>query len=354
MAPVLSASPESRSRKTGRRKIWLIPILLLGFPLLVSWPLWHFAKNRLAEGLDDWVRHQQSLGNQVRFQGPETSGFPFAFDNRLTALDIRHHDGWRWRSPHLQARLDLAEADRVELQLASELLVDLPPEWNAKPLSLSAAGPFRGTALLGDPALEFDVRFSGRELELKSPDIVLTAEEATLRTAGKRQSEGVGGNHFFSLTLREVEPPPLPAIPLEGAIARSEIALRILGDLAGTQRRDVAAWQAGGGEIDLQRLFLLWQDLEIELAKPATLRLDSKLQPSGELEFRARGLDALLNRLEKAGRVPSDRALGLRFLLLAMTRVEAGQAPYVLLPVSLRQGQVFLGPQLVARIPPLP
>jgi hypothetical protein len=106
--------------------------------------------------------------------------------------------------------------------------------------------------------------------------------------------------------------------------------------------------------MELQGLLLLWQDLEIELADPTILRLDPNLQPFGELEFKARGLDGLLDRLETAGQIPSDQALGLRFLLLAMTRVEAGEAPYVLLPVSLRQGQVYLGPQLVARIPPLP
>jgi hypothetical protein len=349
-----ATQPDTRPSEPARRKLWRLLLLLPAIPLLGAWPLWLLAADRLESGLETWVRQQETRGTAVQFRGPVTTGFPLVLETRLGELDIRRHDGWRWQSPHLETSFSLTDRDRLLIELAPLIAIEPPPQWQAQDLELRAGAPIEGTAYLDDPEQAFDIALAGQDVTLETEELSLSAQRADLRLAARREGLFSGGDHFLSLAVRDIRIPPFSEIPLEGPISRAEIALRILGDLSGTRRRDAAHWRDAGGAVELQALRLVWQDLELELASPARLRLDAELRPLGTLEIKARGLDRLLDRLERAGRMSAEQALGLRFLILAMTRVEAGAAPFVRLPVSFRQGQLYLGPQLVGRIPPLP
>lgn len=129
--------------------------------------------------------------------------------------------------------------------------------------------------------------------------------------------------------------------------------LRVMGpppDFTRTQA--VRDWNEGSGVFEVDRLTLRWGPLFV--AAKGTLALSPDLQPEGAFSGRVEGLTETIDLFRMNDLLPESREKLLRASLNVLSRpsgVTGGSAP--ILPISVQEGGLFLGPVRMLDIPPL-
>ena len=120
----------------------------------------------------------------------------------------------------------------------------------------------------------------------------------------------------------------------------------------GNEREMLEQWRDSGGVLKLGRLNLTWDSLNLE--GDGSVGLDAKLRPEGAFATRTRGAVETIDKLIAAGVLDVGMAVPAKIGLIALggRRDENGKR-IVVLPVTLREGQLFLGPAPLIRISPV-
>ncbi len=115
---------------------------------------------------------------------------------------------------------------------------------------------------------------------------------------------------------------------------------------------DVRSWQAAGHSIDITHIRGQWSDLRFE--GKGWIGLSGTLQPQGVLESRVMGHNELLRRLTADGHVPQEKGMmaGAAFGLLSRRDAATGEL-YMDSTLSLRDGQLMIGPVRIAALAPV-
>ncbi len=120
----------------------------------------------------------------------------------------------------------------------------------------------------------------------------------------------------------------------------------------GVEAADMQAWQASGGAIPIESLFLRTDILKIE--GQGTIGLDEKLQLSGLIDTKMVGVDALLADLAERGVMQGkSAAMAQSFLQMMIKHDPLTNEPYIQTPLRIQNRGVFLGPLRVASLPEL-
>lgn len=313
---------------------------------------WFHVAASLRKGLDDWAAHHRAQGWQVEWQSLETGGFPLHLRLEMTAPVLANPGGADWRTERLVAHAE-------------------PFDWTH--LRVDAAGRHRlswrdGEALVQADTARVDVNLS-RDGTLEDATLLAAALTVTGQGAGLLGAEplSAGGlaltwdplpvarpDHTtatarFSVTAHDVVLPPLPGLPLDRALGLIEITGRVLGALADAPLSEsIGRWSADGGTVELDHVSLEW--LPMALEAQGTLALDPAGQPLASLSTRMRGFGPLMDRLAEAGTIPADTANAAKMMLLLIARPDTKGRPSVPVPVSLQDGNLYLGPARVAWI----
>lgn len=293
--------------RVPRRKYLIL--LLIPLSLVVIHSLWWtVAIHQLDRGAVAWLEAQRLQGWRITTGDWQHAGWPGS-----AALVIP--------SPAVMAGPNSWSADRIILRLAL-----------AHPLTLAITqtGQQRW-ALDRAPAMSFDgtviLSIYFLPLEQKLPTIL----SLSARAAG-------------------IELPPFHPAPFGRTIAHAELDAEVLGVLpqARSPASQAAGWRDAGGRLEMRSIHLAWGQLAA--SADASLTLDARLQPQGDIRVRLKDPATLFAALTQAGLLAPGQA---RSVQAGLAFFEHPDPDTVELPLTLSDRVLRLGPVPLATLPPL-
>jgi hypothetical protein len=338
-----------------RRKI--LVVITLGIAAALYAGYWYSAAEVVRRGLLDWSAARRSEGFTIGWDRIEVGGFPFALRVAIEKPifgQSRIEPGYEARGPLLvgEARPWALGQWHITAAQGGTLAVQPGPE---RPAIDLAAASLDGTVMPGQ---------DGDATTNAGTDVTLAAEHLTVSgqtslaiahaVARARIPGGAVASHLdtwlsASFALDGVAL-PVTVPPLGSTVERIAANLAIKGTIPGGARRQaLAAWRDDGGTLELESFALAWGKLALD-AK-GTVALDAALQPLGALTATIRGYGQIIDALVATGNLKAGDA-ALVNLGLGVLAKPAPDGQYQLdAPLTLQNGQVYLGPVRLARMP---
>jgi hypothetical protein len=312
---------------------------------------WFAVAGRIADGLVDWARSARAEKTELSWQKITITGFPTAFRVHLASAVLR----------------DEALAPSPELRIP--VLTGSARPWDFSIWRLAAPEGFTGDiADGGGRAPARLIARTGDGVLVVSPENAWTlwlslhettfeagargrmeSAHATVTVPPKAQSSDAKPTIAFGIEAKRINL-PIAVGPLGDAIEELDIGATVRGEMPGGKLADaLAAWRDSGGTIELDNLHLKWGGLGATAT--GTIALDQDLQPFGGLTGAIQGYDQILTTLVQTGYLrPSDAGLA-RIALTMLARGGADGRPEITTALTIRNGQVFLGPAKLGRVP---
>jgi hypothetical protein len=334
-----------------RYKVLVVVALAIAAALYAGY--WYSAAELVQRGLLDWSAARRSEGYTIGWDRTEVGGFPFAL--RVTIEkpifgQSRIEPGYEARGELLvgEARPWALGQWHISAAQGGTLAIQPGPERPA--IDVAAASVMPGQD--GDAAMNAgaDVTLAAERLTVSGQTSLAIAHAM----ARARIPAGAVASHLqtwlsASLTLDGIA---LPAAvpPLGDTVERIATTLAIKGTIPGGPRRQaLAAWRDDGGTLELQSFALVWGKLALD-AK-GTVALDAALQPLGALTATIRGYGEIIDALVATGDLKAGDA-ALVNVGLGLLAKPAPDGQYQLdAPLTLQNGQAYLGPVPLARMP---
>lgn len=325
-----------------RRRRWGLYLPFLAFALLIVAysAYWAYARNLLADGIEDWIAEERARGMTVEYQAKRLGGYPFRFELAVEAPvygDARIGERWEgerlelvmqpWNWQHIIAR---APGENRITAGGETMRLVLGPR-SAGSLSWTDDGIRRASLALDEADAEVNgapvLALEGFAFHLRPPP----GEPETLQVQTQWQRVSLArpvpdaeflGTEFGPSILRAEATRAFPA--LETVQRLEDLPRRIL-DL--------------GGEIRLAQLILDWGPAELgargEIGQGPAGRLD------GNIGLRLERAEELRQALQTAGRLDAETRQ-------AIDALEAASRGGNFLEVSIRDdGLYFLGQNVV-------
>jgi hypothetical protein len=337
---------------------WLIAASCLAGLAGADTLLWRFAVGRLDAGLDRWMVQANARGWKVTTGGRERAGWPF--DAVLVVSDIDAVGGDRllpggvsWQTSRLALTVSLAHPETLVVRVLGAQLVRLShaPELIVNADKLSVRVPLAAhvpEAELDAVALGGGVRGAGHPGDLRIAQLHLyyiddSAQHPAPTWLSARlevEAHGIG--------LPDIGHWPLGGF-VSGAGATILLSSPRLYAVSGWGTKVSAdpedqarMWRDGGGTLDLHGVHVHWGPLRLQA--DASLRLDSRLQPSGTGSADVEGSAASLDALAAGGVIPPGLAATAKAVLAVMPvapdNPNAVRLPFVLRDTTLSVGQI--------------
>lgn len=315
---------------------------------------WLWAAAAFQAGMAEWTDHQRARGYQIAYQGPEIGGFPLRLTARFAALEVVAPNGGRWRGPPVTGAAALWQPFTIDLAFPGRLRWTPPAKTGSKAakadVEVETAEARVKATLRTDGHLDWaTAELFGLSLEHAKAG-TLTAESLW---AGFRPLDDPGGQGAARISLqleaRDLVLPASAEVPLGRDVESVVLDAIVIGEIpGGGPRAALQRWRADGGALEVKRLALVWGSLT--LAADGRLTLDERLRPQGALSARVRGLAETLDRLAAARVIEPGVAVAAKFALLALA---GGGGSEVVVPITLRDGRLYLGPVPLLSISPV-
>jgi hypothetical protein len=336
-----------------RRSLIAIVVLALAAGAVAVY--WHWAADRLETAIAEWTAAQRERGYEIAYQGPMIEGFPTTLAARFeepsvaspgfAAPGIASSDGWRWAGPPVSGAARLWAPLTVELRFPGRHEITrqlggvaipgtLEAEQAAAVIELGIDGRVE-RARLGMTDLAWDDPVAG---QITAAQLLATIGQPVVATSARQDA----------LPLMAVVRTVMLPERLRSPLGRRLQELRIDATLRGTPppgplRAALSAWRDAGGVLDLHNSLLQWGPLI--LSGDGTLTLDQELRPLGALSARIRGLGAALDKFADAGLIKRGQAIAIELAASALAgERDADGEQVVMLPLTLQDGRLYLGP----------
>lgn len=327
---------------------WLI------FAAAAAGAYWYWWAGQLESGIADWTAAQALRGYRISYVGPEIGGFPLAHEARFEAPSIEAPDGSRWEGSALSGRSALWDPQTVAVSFAGRQQLEGLKFGRLTDATLDSRQAD------GVVQLRTDGRIESAEAELQGLDLTAAplghflAEWLRVSLApGYDPETGAVAGNAFTAEIRDLELPPELSGPLDPQAEELQVEGVVEGVIPNTDPRlALTLWREAGGTLDLERVAIEWAPLG--LTASGELTLDPQLRPEGLLKARIAGLGELIGRMGEQGRLSKDQVAITQAAIAAFSsqRDARGRAA-VDLPISLREGYLFVGPLRLARISPV-
>jgi hypothetical protein len=320
---------------------------------------WVWAAGQVRAAIALWTEQQRAAGYAIAYQGPVIGGFPVRLSVAFAEPRVAEPEGWRWSAAAIAGTASLWQPLLLHLDLPKHQ--ELRGVWRGfeRTVRLDAASA-TGTIRLDTRgrAVTASVEMTAATLIEDGPDGTpeWTLSAGHLRHEATQQPPPAPGGEprlllrgeVRELTLPQAAPAPFPKV-----VGRLAYDASVVGAVpAGEPAAALAAWRDAGGVLEIADLTLLWGALEAHANGTATL--DQALRPEGAFSARIGGLPEVIDALVALGAMAPTAAAALRVAVLTFAEGrDAGGRPVVRLPVTLQDGQVFLGPLPVARLDPV-
>ena len=336
-----------------RRRLALICalVLLLAGGLLSAY--WYWSAGQLAERIAAWTEEQRARGYEITYEGPEVGGFPFRLTTRFEQPRVASPRGWRWAGPSVQGRADLWAPFTVHVDFSGLHRVERLRKGKTETAELEAARA--GAVLHLETSGRIDRGTAEAEgVELRQANAKFSAEWLAASLGPLVPAEGERLQELaFAGQARGLLLPEKSAGPLGPRLENIAFEATLVGDIPpGDEREMLEQWRDSGGVLKLGRLNLIWDTLNLE--GDGSVGLDAKLRPEGAFATRTRGAVETIDKLIAAGVLDVGMAVPAKIGMIALggRRDENGNR-IVVLPITLREGQLFLGPAPLVRISPV-
>ena len=315
---------------------------------------WHWWSAEIETGVLRWAETQRARGYEVAFDGPGIEGFPFFLDARLARPALGSPGGWRWEGPALAGRMRLWDPRRLDVSFPGRHRLGragASGQTNADMTAAQADGTF---------VFRVDGRLDALDALLRGVDLnapeVGPAQAASLSlavTPGYPEDLAQPIHFDFAGEALDLTLPAADRIALEPRGERLSLTGRLEGAIPdAAPRLALALWRDAGGVLVIDRLEADWAPLDLRAS--GRLSLDAQLRLLGELRTRIAGLPRYLDRLAARGLMEAKQALVIKAAVLALSQERDSEGRAVVeLPISFRQGFLFLGPFRLAALSPV-
>lgn len=355
----------ARVGKAPSRIGLFLPFVLLSL-LVVLWSAaWFWIRSRATDEMDAWLANEAAAGRTWTCADRSISGYPFRLELRCGSLAFSRADS-RFTLGPLTALVQVYQPRHGLLQVSGPFHVEqgsLIADATWKDLEASFHGASEGftrASLVVDGA-----KGTIRGARPEPVDFASEHLEAHARpTPARFTSDGA-----IDLSLR-LSRGSVPLIdPLLGNADPLDLSLDATIDQAaglrtGEVARELDEWRQAGGLLDISLLSLAKGDRRLQAS--GKIALDDEHRPTGDIDVRAAGLEALVSQV-MGQRIGAERgALVGRLLGQLLTggrRPTGAEAPAAsadaalkpLPPLHLAEGRLMLGPFPIPNVvvPPL-
>lgn len=341
----------------GRRTRNLVIILLVaaGISAAGLGGLWYWAASEVSTAIARWSQEQRARGYAVAYDGPEMGGYPLAVTARLETPAIASPHGWRWSGESILGRAKVWAPLTLDLEFPRRQDLSLETHRGLARVSLEMNRGRGAVAFTGGGEVQ------AAEMELigvsatRGPGWRVTAARVHAAITGIEAGPAAAAGPDFLVNgeAGDVTLPEAIKSLFGPTVSRLAFQAAVFGRVpAGPPAEGLAAWREGGGKIAVEAFAMRYGPVEI-LAQ-GELRLDAGLRPEGVLDARIGGLPGAMDKLSAEGLIDENAAFALKLSALAMSREEDGTGrPVVDLPITLRDGLLYLGPVALFPLAPV-
>ena len=317
---------------------------------------WWLAAGEMRQAVETWIADWREKGYEVTHGDLGIGGYPLQVQASLPfPAVIDPGKAWSWQAEGVQLQTTLWEPTRYEMTIRGDQAVTAPIAGRDVAMDISTAntlivanfsvtGQFRSGSIRIDelkgsaPDLAATVLAQRLVFELDLPD---TPPEAHTDPAGD-----------LTIIADQVTLPKAYAGPLGQNVDRVSMRFNALGPLKrGDLKQVLADWRDAGGVVEVPWLRGEWGDLTVD-AK-GTVTLDEEFRPLAAFDSALGGLSQTLDTLTDAGMIKKKTTRIVKLGLALLSSTSASGKPVIKLPVSIQDGQVYLGPVAVAAVRPI-
>jgi len=349
-----------------RRRRWLIVTLGLLALAAAGWTLaWQFVALKTKASLTAWMDQRRVLGDEIGHRRMELSGFPFrvtyVLPEAIWTRRDENGDGLRLSAGALTVSNSPISPYTLDLRVLGPLSGEIHDGGAVLPLTAASA---RGEVEIGRVRAERGALTLTRfRLEAPAGKRLIAADRISLALApdgpmgdgdGSAQAAvAVPVSAVLDLDVDALEFDTDIPLPFDGpATGRGRFGLvgpveRL--DPTRLDPLDLALWRDAGGVVEVRALSLDWSPMV--LSGDGTFTLDRAMRPEGAATVSVAGLPAVLDRVVGLGWLPPDQAGWIKLGVRALQKPTGdGGPPRISAPLTLQNGEAFLGPIRIARL----
>lgn len=303
---------------------------------------WFHSAGQARNHVQSWADARRAQGWTVQWQDLEISGFPLHLTITATRPDLTTPSGLSWRTSQIQVWTNPLWPDSAHLSTSGRQDI----HWQDRDLTVEVESL---TATFSPGTMDAHIRTLRHAGGFGTADLALsTAALPRLPTPGDHPA-----SWRFALSSRDIA---LPDAQLQGFaphVALAEISGRVMGDIPdAAPLAAIIGWSKQGGVLELDHLAVDWPPLGME--GDGTAALDPHGQPLVALSTRIHGFDALMDQLAQNGLVEPATGRTLKTILGLMSKPDHRGRPAIPAPLSIQDGQLYLGPARLTPVPAIP
>lgn len=312
---------------------------------------WHQVAKGVPGWVGQWADQARARGYLVEHGAIDVTGFPFKLEVTVADVTFGRADRagvWAWRGAFVHALIKPWDFERI--------LLTVPEEHRLEP---ATGGALRVRQALNQTALVI-ADGAPRVIGIDLRDVTIEDATGTTATVGVLElryelGEADDGQpqRAYGLRLAGIDPGVAPPTGLPAVINELSVVARLVGPPPETgDRAAVELWRDAGGAVEIDTAKVHWGPFD--MTADGTVALDSAFRPLGAFKVGVGGWDAALEAATGAGLLAPGQMLAIRATLDAIAQDDGLGGRRAEIAVSIQDGQVFVGPLPVARVPPLP
>ncbi len=318
---------------------------------------WYWGAGKMDDTVSAWIADWRRAGYRIDYAEKSVGGFPWTVRIRLVRPAFADPAGaWSWTGGNLDLSAEPWSPTKYKLSAAGTHDAVVPVAGRLVPMQATA------DRVEGVAEFDLDGRLRQADITLENLDGVAPALNADLKidraTVTLTQPASPARVHedeeaALDLLVQGLRLPAALSGPLGRYVAHTSLRARLLGPFPRTDMRGaLESWRDSGGTLDVPWLSIQWGPTK--LRAEGTLALDEELRPSAAFDTKVAGLGDTLDALVTAKLIRPDaaRLAGVGLMLLARTPPGGGE-PELAIPLSATDGEVYLGPIKMGRIPPV-
>jgi hypothetical protein len=311
---------------------------------------WYQVAARVPAWVAQWADQARVRGYHVEYGAVDVGGFPFKLEVSVADVAFGRDDGRGaalWRGAFVRGLLKPWDFERV--------LLTLPDQHTLEPAvggSLAVRQAANQTVLVIDDGAPRIVAVDLRDVTIEDA----AGTRSTLGTVEVRyerdETDDDEDRRTVGIKLIGVDPGVVVAPGMPALIDELTAVARLVGTPPEAAAREpLGRWRDGGGVLEFDMVRVRWG--AFDLAADGTATLDDQFRPLFAFTVNTAGWDGVLEAATAAGALPPGQAFAIGAALDAIAQPGDQGVERATIAVSAQDGQVFVGPLAVGRVPAL-
>ncbi|MEQ9489452.1 MAG: DUF2125 domain-containing protein [Alphaproteobacteria bacterium] len=338
------------------RRFLSLSLGLFGAIVIAHAVFWWSAADEMQVSVESWIDDWRAKGYRVTHGELAVGGYPLAVQASLPYPSVEDPGKvWSWQAEGVRLQTRLWQPLRYEMTIQGEQAVTVPINGRPVDMSVTTSGnvitaDFSTSGRLVSGSVQLD------DLKGSAPDLAATvlARRLVVELDLPRKPPVLHTDRAGHVTLiaDELTLPQAYAGPLGPDLDRISVRFNALGPLKrGDLRTVLGDWRDSGGVVEIPWLRGEWGELTVD-AK-GTVALDESFRPLAAFESAFGGLSPTLDLLAQAGVIQKRNVRLVKLGLALLSSTSASGKPVMKLPMTIQDGQVYLGPVAVAYVRPI-